>query len=101
MIFSLVINSWCSIDACSDASCVFHFCKISVEKNCTQEIGQSLRAAAGALDFFSLWYWGLVVLGLAGLAGMSTRRFLMPVGALWALGVLIRATFPFLGGNPA
>jgi hypothetical protein len=50
-----------------------------------------LRAVTGSMDLFGLWYWAVVIAGLAVLSGLPWRRFLVPVALLWALTVLIAA----------
>jgi len=62
-------------------------------------VAPALRAVAGSLDFFSLWYWALVVIGLAVVAGVPRRRLLLPAAFLWALGVLVRAAATLLSSG--
>ena len=60
-----------------------------------------LRALAASVDLFSLWYWGLVLLGLPIVAGLPRRKLLVPVLVLWIVGVLVRAaTLSLAIGNP-
>ena len=59
-----------------------------------------LRAVAGSIDFFGLWYWAVVVAGLAVLSGLPWRRFVLPVVVLWVLAVMIAAA-AFLITTPA
>jgi len=66
-----------------------------------QGVAPLLRAFASAVDLFSLWYWGLVLLGLPIVAGLSRRKLLVPVMFLWIVGVLVRAaTLSLAVGNP-
>ena len=50
-----------------------------------------LRAVAASVDLFGLWYWAIIVAGLAVVAGVPWRRLLIPASFLWVLGVLISA----------
>jgi len=60
-----------------------------------------LRAFASAADLFSLWYWGLVLLGLPIVAGLPRRKLLVPVLVLCIIGILVRAaTLSLATGNP-
>ena len=66
-----------------------------------QGVAPLLRAFASAVDLFSLWYWGLVLLGLPIVAGLPRRKLLVPVVILWIIGVLVRAaTLSLATGNP-
>jgi len=66
-----------------------------------QGVAPLLRAFASAVDLFSLWYWGLVLLGLPIVAGLSRRKLLVPVMVLWIVGILVRAaTLSLAVGNP-
>jgi hypothetical protein len=66
-----------------------------------QGVAPLLRAFASAVDLFSLWYWGLVLLGLPIVAGLPRRKLLVPVLVLWIVGVLVRAaTLSLAIGNP-
>ena len=57
----------------------------------SEGIAPALRSLASAVDLFSLWYWGLVVLGLAIVARMPKVRVLVPAAVFWALGVVLKA----------
>jgi Yip1-like protein len=59
-----------------------------------------LRAVASAVDFFGLWYWAVVVAGLAVVAGLPWRRLLLPAAFLWTLGVLVSAAATVLFTAP-
>jgi len=60
-----------------------------------------IRSFASAIDLFSLWYWGLVLLALPILAAVPRKKVVVPVLALWALSVLIRAaTLALAVGKP-
>ncbi len=60
-----------------------------------------LQAFASAVDLFTLWYWGLVLLGLPVVAGLPRKRLLFPVAVLWIAGILVRAaTFSLPAGGP-
>jgi len=66
-----------------------------------QGVAPLLRAFASAVDLFSLWYWGLVLLGLPIVAGLPRRKILAPVVVLWIVGILVRAAALSLAtGNP-
>ena len=66
-----------------------------------QGVAPLLRAFASAVDLFSLWYWGLVLLGLPIVAGLPRRKLLVPVVVLWIVGILVRAaTLSLATGNP-
>lgn len=66
-----------------------------------QGVAPLLRAFASAVDLFSLWYWGLVLLGLPIVAGLPRRKLLAPVVVLWIVGILVRAaTLSLATGNP-
>ena len=66
-----------------------------------QGVAPLLRAFASAVDLFSLWYWGLVLLGLPIVAGLPRRKILAPVVVLWIVGILVRAaTLSLATGNP-
>jgi len=54
-------------------------------------IAPTLRAVAASVDIFTIWYWVLVVLGLAVVARLPKGRLALPVGVLAAMGVLLRA----------
>jgi Yip1-like protein len=55
-----------------------------------------LHAVASSIDFFGVWYWAIVVVGLAIVAGLPWRRVIIPVTFLWVLGVLITAAATIL-----
>jgi len=60
-----------------------------------------LRSFASAVDIFSLWYWGLVLLALPIVAGVPRRKVVAPVLVLWTLSVLVRAaTLALAAGKP-
>ena len=60
-----------------------------------------IRSFASAIDLFSLWYWGLVLLALPILAAVPRKKVVVPVLALWTLSVLIRAaTLALAVGKP-
>jgi len=59
-------------------------------------VAPSVRALAGSIDFFGLWYWALLVVGLAIVARLPKTRLVLPVCFLWALGVLVRAAATLL-----
>jgi Yip1-like protein len=50
-----------------------------------------LQAVAASIDFFGLWYWVILVAGLAIVAGLPWRRLVLPASFLWILGVLVTA----------
>jgi Yip1 domain len=57
----------------------------------SEGVAPALRSLASAVDLFSLWYWGLVILGLAVVARMPKARVLVPAAVFWALGVVLKA----------
>src|SRR5436309_201978 len=57
----------------------------------SEGIAPAPRSLASAVDLFSLWYWGLVVLGLAIVARVPKVRVLVPAAVFWALGVVLKA----------
>jgi hypothetical protein len=50
-----------------------------------------LQGLASSVDFFTLWYWGLVLLGLPIVARIPFRKVLLPMLFLLFFGILIRA----------
>jgi len=66
----------------------------------SEGIAPALRSLASAVDLFSLWYWGLVVLGLAVVARMPKVRILVPAAVFWALGVVLKAATLSLARGP-
>ncbi len=66
-----------------------------------QGVAPLLRAFASSADLFSLWYWGLILLGLPVLAGLPRGKLLVPVAVLWLAGILVRvATLSMATGSP-
>jgi hypothetical protein len=60
-----------------------------------------LRSFASAIDLFSLWYWGLVLLSLPIVAGVPRKKLVIPVLVLLTLSVLVRAaTLALAVGKP-
>ena len=57
----------------------------------SQGVAPPLRALAASVDLFSLWYWGLVLLGLPIVAALPWKKVLGPVLVLWLVGLLVRA----------
>jgi energy-coupling factor transporter transmembrane protein EcfT len=51
------------------------------------------------VDLFALWYWAIIVAGLAVVAGVPWRRLLIPASFLWILGVLLTATATLLSSS--
>jgi Yip1-like protein len=58
-----------------------------------------LQAVAASVDLFALWYWAIIVAGLAVVAGVPWRRLLIPASFLWVLGVLLTATATLLSSS--
>ena len=50
-----------------------------------------LKAVADSVDLFGLWYWAVIVVGLAVVVGVPWRRLFVPASFLWVLGVLVSA----------
>jgi len=55
-----------------------------------QGVAPAIRSLASAVDLFSLWYWCLVVVGLAIVAQVPRRRVAVAVATLWATGVVLK-----------
>jgi|GEM_PF-2327683 len=55
-----------------------------------------LQAVADSVDPFGLWYWAVIVAGLAIVAGIPWRRLLVPASFLCVLGILISAAASLL-----
>jgi cell division protein FtsW (lipid II flippase) len=58
-----------------------------------------VQAVAASVDLFALWYWAIIVAGLAVVAGVPWRRLLIPASFLWILGVLLTATATLLSSS--
>ncbi len=54
-------------------------------------VATPIRALALSVDFFSLWYWGLILAGLPVVSRLPWRKLLVPVAVLYAVGVLVHA----------
>jgi hypothetical protein len=66
----------------------------------SQGVAPTLRALATSVDVFTIWYWVLVIIGLAIVARLPRGRLVLPVAVLGAMGVLMRAAAVLLSANP-
>lgn len=63
-------------------------------------IAPTLRALASSVDVFTIWYWVLVIIGLAVVARLPKGRLVLPVAVLGIMGVLLRAGATLLSAAP-
>jgi hypothetical protein len=58
------------------------------------------KAILESVEFLGIWYWVLVIVGLSIVAAIPWRRMVGPAVFLWALGVLIKASFRVFSTTP-
>lgn len=61
----------------------------------------ALKSIAESVELFGIWYWAVMVAGLAIVTEVPWRRLLVPCTFLWGLGVLIKAMLRVLSAGPA
>jgi hypothetical protein len=63
-----------------------------------QDAPRAWRIAGDALDIFTIWKWGLVVVGLSIASGASRRKVALLCVAVWGGWLALRLAIPWIQG---